>query len=99
MHSAEKEVQTVSMTSSCTQTEPEDQAAEQLFQTDHNAPGLKDFLHRVQEKVIRELVRNSKSHAFDGFQVNWDDRSQLVSTTSGSGRGGHLIFRERETRE
>uniref|UniRef100_A0A3Q3NB38 Dynein 2 intermediate chain 2 n=1 Tax=Mastacembelus armatus TaxID=205130 RepID=A0A3Q3NB38_9TELE len=29
--------------------------------------------------LLLELVRNGRSHAFDGFQVNWDDRSQLVS--------------------
>eukprot|EP00064_Thunnus_orientalis_P005572 superscaffoldBa00000552_g5586 len=82
VHSTEAEVQTVSTTSSCTQTEPQDQATEQLLQQHHNdpePPGLKDFLQRVEDAVIRELVRNARSHAFDWFQVNWEDHSQLVS--------------------
>lgn len=81
VHSVETEVQTVSTMVNCTQTELAHQATEQLFQTNPNPnpPGLKDFLQRVENVVIRELVRNTKSHAFDGFQVNWDDPSQLVS--------------------
>ncbi|XP_070780695.1 cytoplasmic dynein 2 intermediate chain 2 [Enoplosus armatus] len=82
VHSAEAEVQTVSTTASCTQTEPPYQATQQLFQQNRNEPeppGLKGFLQRVEDTVIRELVRNAGSHAFDGFQVNWEDRSQLVS--------------------
>ncbi|XP_018557419.1 WD repeat-containing protein 34 [Lates calcarifer] len=82
VHSAEAGIQTVFTTLSCTQTEPQDQATEQLLKQNHNEPeplGLKDFLQRVEEAVIRELVRNARSHAFDGFQVNWGDRSQLVS--------------------
>ncbi|XP_061675938.1 WD repeat-containing protein 34 isoform X6 [Syngnathoides biaculeatus] len=39
---------------------------------------LKDFLHHVEVPIIRELVRNSKSHAFDGFQVNWEEHNQMV---------------------
>ncbi|XP_026196064.1 WD repeat-containing protein 34 [Anabas testudineus] len=82
VHTAETEIQTVSTTNSCTQTESLDQGTEQHFQTDPNEPeppGLKDFLQRVEDVVIRQLLRNAKSHAFDGFQVNWDDRSHLVS--------------------
>ncbi|XP_044029224.1 WD repeat-containing protein 34 [Siniperca chuatsi] len=82
VHSAEAEVQTVSATISCTQTEPQYQVTQQLFQQNHDEPeppGLKDFLQRVEDTVIRELVRNARSHAFDGFQVNWEDHSQLVS--------------------
>ncbi|XP_067340527.1 WD repeat-containing protein 34 isoform X2 [Channa argus] len=82
VQSAETEVQSVSMTVSCTQTEPPDQATEQLLQANHNEPelpGLKNFLQCVEEVVIKELVKNSKTHAFDGFQVNWDDHSHLVS--------------------
>ncbi|XP_036972296.1 WD repeat-containing protein 34 [Acanthopagrus latus] len=82
VHRAEAEIQTVSTTISSTQTEPRHQATEQLLQQNHNEPeppGLKDFLQRVEDRVIRELVRNAKSHAFDGFQVNWEDHSNLVS--------------------
>ncbi|XP_040915695.1 WD repeat-containing protein 34 [Toxotes jaculatrix] len=80
--SAEAEIQTTSTAVSCTQTEPQDQVTEQLFQQNHDEPeppGLKDFLQRVEDTVIRELVKNARSHAFDGFQANWVDHSQLVS--------------------
>ncbi|CAK6976691.1 WD repeat-containing protein 34 [Scomber scombrus] len=82
INSTEAEVQTVSTTVSCTQTEPQDQATEQLLQQhldQPEPPGLKDFLQRVEDAVIRELVRNARSHAFDWFQVNWEDHSQPVS--------------------
>lgn len=84
VHSAEAEAQTVSATISCTQTEPQYQATQQLFPNhdELEPPGLKDFLQRVEDTVIRELVKNAKSHAFDGFQVNWEDHSQLVSRTN-----------------
>lgn len=44
--------------------------------------GLKNFLQQVEDTVIRQLVRNSRSHAFDGFQVNWNDPSNLVRTSN-----------------
>uniref|UniRef100_A0A8C9SPE8 Dynein 2 intermediate chain 2 n=1 Tax=Scleropages formosus TaxID=113540 RepID=A0A8C9SPE8_SCLFO len=31
--------------------------------------------------VIRELVKNAKSHAFDGFEVNWEEQNRTVSCT------------------
>lgn len=81
LHSAEAEVQTVFAAISGTQTEPQHQVTEQLFQQNDELepPGLKDFLQQVEDVVIRELVRNARSHAFDGFQVNWEDHSNLVS--------------------
>ncbi|XP_070707143.1 cytoplasmic dynein 2 intermediate chain 2 [Pempheris klunzingeri] len=82
VHSAEAEVQTVTTTSSWTQTEPQHQATEQIFQKSHDEtepPDLKDFLQRVEDMVNRQLDRNARSHAFDGFQVNWEDHSNLVS--------------------
>ncbi|XP_047425694.1 WD repeat-containing protein 34 [Mugil cephalus] len=81
VHNAEAEIQTVSTTTSCTQTEPQDQTTH-VSQQSHEElelPGLRNFLQRVEDTVIRELVRNSRSHAFDGFQANWEDHSQLVS--------------------
>lgn len=89
VHRAEAEIQTVSTTIAGTQTEPRHQATEQLLQQNHNeleSPGLKDFLQRVEDRVIRELVRNAKSHAFDGFQVNWEDHSSLVRRTNESNK-------------
>nr|XP_046231528.1 WD repeat-containing protein 34 isoform X2 [Scatophagus argus] len=82
VHRAEAEVQTVLAAISGTQTEPQSPATEQLLQQSHSEPeppGLKDFLQRVEDTVIRQLVRNARSHAFDGFQVNWEDHSNLVS--------------------
>ncbi|XP_071322624.1 cytoplasmic dynein 2 intermediate chain 2 [Trachinotus anak] len=95
VHSAEAQIQTVFSTISCTQTEPEDQATEQLLQQNHDEPdpsGLKDFLQRVEERLITELMKNARGHAFDGFQVNWDDHSQLVSCLH---RLQHPIAQER----
>ncbi|XP_070614987.1 cytoplasmic dynein 2 intermediate chain 2 isoform X4 [Erythrolamprus reginae] len=40
---------------------------------------LRAFLQRVEEPVIRELDKNWKSHAFDGFEVNWADPTETVS--------------------
>ncbi|KAM9841230.1 cytoplasmic dynein 2 intermediate chain 2 [Aulostomus maculatus] len=80
--SAEAHAQTGTNSSSWTQTELQDGATEQLLLQHHDqlqAPGLKDFLLRVEDVVIRELVRNARSHAFDGFQVNWDDCSHMLS--------------------
>ncbi|KAI1882450.1 hypothetical protein AGOR_G00250880 [Albula goreensis] len=42
-------------------------------------PGLQEFLQRVEDTVVRELAKNARSHAFDGFQVNWEERDQTVS--------------------
>lgn len=91
VHSAEAEVQTVSATTTGTQTEPQDRAAEQLFQQNHDElepPGLKDFLQRVEDFVIRQLVTNARSHAFDGFQVNWEDQSDPVRRSEESNKYG-----------
>lgn len=81
MHRAEAEVQTVSATISCTQTEPQCQDTEHIFLYPDKSepPGLKDFLQRIEDVVIRELIRNARSHAFDGFHVNWEGHSSLVS--------------------
>ncbi|KAG8141799.1 putative WD repeat-containing protein [Naja naja] len=40
--------------------------------------GLRAFLQRVEEPVIRELDKNWKSHAFDGFEVNWADPNETA---------------------
>lgn len=53
-----------------------------LNHEDLDPEGLKSFLQQVEDTVIRQLVRNSRSHAFDGFQVNWKDPSNLVRRTN-----------------
>ncbi|NXG34756.1 WDR34 protein, partial [Dromaius novaehollandiae] len=40
---------------------------------------LLSFLQRVEDVVIKELNKNWKSHAFDGFEVNWTDQNETVS--------------------
>lgn len=82
VHNAEAEVQTTFTTTVCTQTDPPDPITDSLVQQNPDnpdPPGLKDFLHQVEDTVIRQLSRNARSHAFDSFSVNWEDRSQLVS--------------------
>lgn len=69
------------MLSSSTQTDPPENLTDQLtLRSDLPAelPGLRDFLHRVEDLVIQELVKNSKSHAFDGYEVNWTDQHETV---------------------
>lgn len=81
VHTAEAETQVRSVLSNSTQTDPPESLTDQLtLCSDLSAepPGLRDFLHRVEDLVIQELVKNSKSHAFDGYEVNWTDRHETV---------------------
>lgn len=41
--------------------------------------GLLSFLQRVEDAVIKELNKNWRSRAFDGFEVNWTDQNETVS--------------------
>lgn len=81
VHTAESETQVRSVLSNSTQTDPPESLTDQLtLHSDLSAelPGLRDFLHRVEDLVIQELVKNSKSHAFDGYEVNWTDQHETV---------------------
>uniref|UniRef100_H0Z0T7 Dynein 2 intermediate chain 2 n=1 Tax=Taeniopygia guttata TaxID=59729 RepID=H0Z0T7_TAEGU len=49
---------------------------QQEVQVDYT--GLLSFLQRVEGAVIKELNKNWKSHAFDGFEVNWTDQDETV---------------------
>ncbi|NWQ79908.1 WDR34 protein, partial [Columbina picui] len=40
--------------------------------------GLLSFLQKVEDAVIKELNKNWKSRAFDGFEVNWTDQNETV---------------------
>ncbi|XP_056395749.1 cytoplasmic dynein 2 intermediate chain 2 isoform X1 [Hyla sarda] len=42
-------------------------------------PGIGEFLKRVEEDMIRELKKNWRSHAFDGFEVTWEEQNPQVS--------------------
>ncbi|NXG72579.1 WDR34 protein, partial [Baryphthengus martii] len=49
---------------------------QQEVQADY--PSLLAFLQRVEDAVIKELNKNWKSRAFDGFEVNWTDQNETV---------------------
>ncbi|NXK27792.1 WDR34 protein, partial [Arenaria interpres] len=49
---------------------------QQEVQVDYTS--LLSFLQRVEDAVIKELNRNWKSRAFDGFAVNWTDQTETV---------------------
>ncbi|NXY56305.1 WDR34 protein, partial [Callaeas wilsoni] len=52
------------------------QDIQQEVQVDYT--GLLSFLQRVEDAVIKELNKNWRSHAFDGFEVNWTDQDETV---------------------
>ncbi|XP_023664248.1 cytoplasmic dynein 2 intermediate chain 2 [Paramormyrops kingsleyae] len=81
LKSAEVGAQAVYRSESATQTDPHSQLSQDPHLTRHSeleSPGLVDFLNRVTDVVIRELAKNSRSHAFDGFEVNWEDQNRTV---------------------
>ncbi|XP_040294075.1 cytoplasmic dynein 2 intermediate chain 2 isoform X1 [Bufo bufo] len=42
-------------------------------------PDVGEFLKRVEGDMIRELKKNWRSHAFDGFDVTWEEPNPQVS--------------------
>ncbi|XP_026885213.2 WD repeat-containing protein 34 [Electrophorus electricus] len=81
VHTAEVETQAKFFSENGTQTDPHECLADPFLldrDLSSDLPGLKDFLCRVEDMVIEELVKNAKSHAFDGFEVNWADQNQTV---------------------
>lgn len=53
------------------------QDLQQEAQIDYTS--LLSFLQRVEDAVIKELNKNWKSRAFDGFEVSWTDQNETVS--------------------
>uniref|UniRef100_A0A8C8A2B8 Dynein 2 intermediate chain 2 n=1 Tax=Otus sunia TaxID=257818 RepID=A0A8C8A2B8_9STRI len=49
---------------------------QQEVQVDYTS--LLSFLQSVEDAVIKELNKNWKSRAFDGFEVNWTDQNETV---------------------
>ncbi|KAM6243786.1 cytoplasmic dynein 2 intermediate chain 2 [Porphyrio hochstetteri] len=49
---------------------------QQEVQVDYTS--LLSFLQRVEDAVIKELNKNWKSHAFDGFEVTWTEQNETV---------------------
>ncbi|XP_062411184.1 WD repeat-containing protein 34 [Sardina pilchardus] len=78
LHTAEAEVQALHVMDSGTQTDAQNCFPE-YHETNCDHPGLKEFLGGIEEMVIKELIKNSKSHAFDGFEVNWVDHKETVA--------------------
>ncbi|XP_056586362.1 WD repeat-containing protein 34 [Triplophysa dalaica] len=83
LHTTEAETQSKDVSDNGTQTDTQDQIIQTLSleRDPSDFPGLLDFLRGVEDLVILELVKNSKSHAFDGFEVNWEDQNKTVSCT------------------
>lgn len=77
LHTAEAEAQALHVSDSGTQTETQDGFAE-YHEVSSDHPGLKEFLNGIEEIIIKELIKNSRSHAFDGFEVNWVDHNETV---------------------
>ncbi|XP_068012177.1 cytoplasmic dynein 2 intermediate chain 2 isoform X1 [Melanerpes formicivorus] len=76
---AEAAVQSHTSQDAAVQTDQRSDAAQgfqQEVQVDET--GLLSFLQRVESAVIKELNKNWKSHAFDGFGVNWREQSKTV---------------------
>ncbi|XP_048181708.1 cytoplasmic dynein 2 intermediate chain 2 isoform X3 [Corvus hawaiiensis] len=76
---AEAAVQSHTARDTAVQTELSKDAVQdfqQEVQVDYT--GLLSFLQRVEDAVIKELNKNWKSHAFDGFEVNWTDQDETV---------------------
>lgn len=80
LHTTEAETQSKDVLDNGTQTDTQDQIIQTLSleRDPSDFPGLLDFLRGVEDLVILELVKNSKSHAFDGFEVNWEDQNKTV---------------------
>lgn len=78
VHTAEAETQAKDVLENSTQTQDQISQTLALDRDISDFPGLVEFLRRVEDVVIRELVKNSKSHAFDGFEVNWEDQNESV---------------------
>nr|XP_006640840.1 PREDICTED: WD repeat-containing protein 34 [Lepisosteus oculatus] len=82
LQTAEVEVQSLQTSDSGTQTDADElwaQRSRLAPPSEQEAPGLGEFLLRVEGTVVKELAKNAKSHAFSGFEVNWEDRTQTVT--------------------
>lgn len=76
LNTTEIEVQAGDYSDNGTQTDIQDSFPE--YRETSDCPGLKEFLKGVEDMVIKELIKNSRSHAFDGYEVNWVDHNETV---------------------
>ncbi|NXN97229.1 WDR34 protein, partial [Rhinopomastus cyanomelas] len=58
------------------QSKDDVQDFQQEVEVDYSS--LLSFLQRVENVVIKELNKNWKSRAFDGFEVSWTDQNETV---------------------
>ncbi|XP_067107226.1 WD repeat-containing protein 34 [Osmerus mordax] len=79
LHTADAQIQSLSVSESDTQTDPLDHLTQLHDGDTPKSPGLMEFLHCVEDMVVKELEKNDRSHAFDRFDVNWEDQNQTVS--------------------
>ncbi|KFP45878.1 WD repeat-containing protein 34, partial [Chlamydotis macqueenii] len=76
---AEAAVQSQTSRDASVQTDQSKDAVQdfqQEVQVDYTS--LLSFLQRVEDAVIKELNKNWRSRAFDGFEVNWTDQNETV---------------------
>lgn len=80
VYTTEVEIQSKDVLDNSTQTDTQELISQTLTldQDPSDFPGLLDFLRGVEDVVVKELVKNNKSHAFDGFEVNWEDQNETV---------------------
>ncbi|CAH1783665.1 unnamed protein product [Owenia fusiformis] len=45
-----------------------------------DSPELARFLAKVAPEMCKQLDQNSRSHAFDGYDINWDEENLAVSS-------------------
>lgn len=62
------------------QTEPEEEKQQPNKFIVDNSAELREFLKKVEPMVSAALKRNIKSHAFDGYKVQWEEESTSVTT-------------------
>lgn len=73
----EADTQAVSKADIMIQTEKEDEKTAMVLQED-DSQELMDFLLKVYPIVTSELQANTRSHAFDGYEVDWEEKSSSV---------------------
>ncbi|XP_030842172.1 WD repeat-containing protein 34 isoform X1 [Strongylocentrotus purpuratus] len=61
------------------QTVPEPEKSVDLSLLGSRPPGLAEFMARVLPDVCKYLDENTKSHAFDGYEVDWEDENEAVT--------------------
>nr|XP_054766400.1 cytoplasmic dynein 2 intermediate chain 2-like [Lytechinus pictus] len=61
------------------QTDPEPEKTVDLSLLGSQPPGLAEFLERVYPEFAKCLDENARSHAFDGYEVDWQEENEVVT--------------------